>query len=63
MTYNENKKQSHYKWRESNPAKYREYVNRGAKKYYNLNRDEAKEKALKRYYQKKIELEFLKILL
>jgi hypothetical protein len=63
MTYNEKAKEAHYKWREANIDKYREYVNRGAKKYYHANREETKAKALKRYYHKK-ELEtFMKILL
>lgn len=53
MVYNENTKQSHYKWRENNIDQYREYIKKGAKKYYESNKVEQQLKSLKKYYLKK----------
>jgi hypothetical protein len=50
MVYNTETKEAHYRWRRNNPDKYKAYINKGAKKYYQTNKDVAKEKALKRYY-------------
>lgn len=53
MVYNENTKQSHYKWRETHKDQYREYVNKSAKKYYESNKVEQQLKSLKKYYLRK----------
>jgi hypothetical protein len=62
MVYNDNTKKAHYKWRQNNIEQYRDYVNKGAKKYYQNNRESSNEKALKRYYLKK-ELEIFRNIL
>ena len=63
MVYNNETKEAHYRWRKNHPEQYKSYINKGAKKYYQSNKDVAKEKALKRYYQKKEEEIFRRILL
>jgi hypothetical protein len=63
MTYNENTKIAHYKWRETHKEQYKSYVNKGAKKYYHNHKEEASEKSLKRYYLNKELQTFRNILL
>lgn len=63
MVYNENTKQSHYRWRENNIDQYREYIKKAAKKYYESNKVEQQLKSLKKYYLKKEMIIFRHILL
>jgi hypothetical protein len=63
MTYNEEAKIAHYKWRETHRDQYREYVNKSAKKHYQANKDKLKVISLNRYYLKKANKELLNILL
>ena len=63
MVYNDDTKIAHYKWRETHKEQYKAYVNKAVKKHYAAHKEELKEKSLKRYYMKKINNEFLNILL
>ena len=62
MVYNENTKLAHYKWRESNKDKYREWVNKSVKKHYQENKDSINKKTMARYYLKK-EMEAFRMIL
>jgi len=63
MVYNQDTKNSHYKWRETHKEQYREYVNKSAKKHYQEHKDILKQKSLDRYYYKKELKELMNILL
>jgi hypothetical protein len=63
MVYNEKIKEQHYKWRKANIEQYRDYVNKGCKKFYEQHKEELNEKSLKRYYLKKEFQVFRNILL
>lgn len=53
MTYNENIKNSIYKWRENHIDEFREYNALQQRKFYEKNREYKNKKNLERYYFKK----------